>query len=218
MSIYSFFSFLTLLLQAFVNYAWINLLDVNSIVTYLASRRFMMLLTYSRGSFIGVWTVFFLNTHVHVSSYISSQLSYVCLVPVIYFLLDRFQKLRTLYATTADRSCGLRMALLWFPKPDVDLHRFRSDGLFLNKRWRVLLARVGNATNFSRQQSSITSRYLQFVSLEYWWLITDLVPQLISGRLKSSSIQIEHFLFLLISLAISSNKTLLCSLEYFGVR
>ena len=35
----------------------------------------------------------FLNKDVYVSSYISSQLSYVCLVLVIYFLLDWFQKL-----------------------------------------------------------------------------------------------------------------------------
>ena len=203
MSIYSFFSFLTLLLQAFVNYAWVNLLDVNLIATYLVSRRFMMLLTYSRGSFIGVWTVFF---WIHMFMWVATSVLN-CPISALFQLY--------IFCWIVFRSYGhcilLRMALLWFPKPDVDLHRFRSDGLFLNKRWRVLLARVGNATNFSRQQSSITSRYLQFVSLY-------LVSQLISGRLKSSSIQIEHFLFLLIFLAFSSNKTLLCSLEYFGVR
>ena len=40
---------------------------------------------------------------------------------------------------------SLRMVLLWSLKPGADLHRFRSDGRFVNKGSRVLLARVGNA-------------------------------------------------------------------------
>ena len=59
------------------------------------------------------------------------------------------------------------MVILWSPKRGVDLYFFRSDGRFVNKISRMLLALVGNVTNRSWQQSLITSRNLSFISLEY---------------------------------------------------
>ena len=53
------FLFSNLLLQAFVNHAWVNLLDVNLLGTYLVWRRLMVLLNPRHRLFVGVWTVFF---------------------------------------------------------------------------------------------------------------------------------------------------------------
>ena len=164
-----------------MNHAWVNLLHVSLLATYLFRRRFIVLLNSCHRSFIDVWTVFF---WINMSMWVATS-ALNCPMSALFQLY--------IFYWTSFRSCGwhcilLRMVLLWSPKPSVDLHRFGGDGWFVNKRSRVLLARVGNVINSSRKQLSITSINLSFVSLEYWWLITDLVSQLISDKLKSPPI------------------------------